>query len=98
MDAKRDEAFQGPVKSQVGSLFRGLKIARLYKRNVSGRVIQPPETELWTVSFNIIKHQQNEEAFFPEIFKACACFLTHCFKYQFFSKMQIILTLHGLEF
>ena len=35
------------------------KIARLYKRNVSGRVSLPPGTELRPVSFN--KRQQNEE-------------------------------------
>ena len=31
-----------------------------------------PETKLWPVSFN--KRPQNEEAFLPESFMACACF------------------------
>ena len=46
------------------SLSRGLKIAHLYKRNVSGRVTLLPWTELRPVSFN--KRQQNEEAFFQK--------------------------------
>ena len=37
-------------------------IARLYKRNISGRVTLLPGTELMRVTFN--KSQQNEEAFF----------------------------------
>ena len=41
-----------------------LKIDRLYKRNVSGRVTLLPETELRPVSSN--KPQQNEEAFFQK--------------------------------
>ena len=44
------------VYKQVGSLSRGLKIARLYKRNVSGKVTLLPGTELRPVSFN--KRQQ----------------------------------------
>ena len=43
---------------------RGLKIARLYKRNISGRVTLQPGTELTPVSFN--KRQQNEETFFQK--------------------------------
>ena len=41
------EAFEGPVYGQVGSLWRGLKIARLYKRNVSGSVTLLPGRD-WT--------------------------------------------------
>ena len=52
------EAFLGPVYNQVGSLSRGLKIARLHKRNASGRVTLLPGTELRPVSFN--KHQCNK--------------------------------------
>ena len=52
---------KGGVYKQVGSLSRGLKIAHLYKRIVSGRVTLLPGTELRPVSFN--KRQQNEEAF-----------------------------------
>ena len=52
----------GPVNKQVGFLSKGLKIARLYKRNVSGRVTLLPGTELRPVSFN--KPQERKEAFF----------------------------------
>ena len=63
MNAKRDlklclQASKFPLSS------RGLKIARLYKRIVSGRVTLLPGTELRSVSFN--KSQQNEEAFFQK--------------------------------
>ena len=47
-----------------GSFSRGLKIARLNKRNVSGKVTLLPGTELRPVSFN--KRQQTEEAFFQK--------------------------------
>ena len=60
-------SFLRPCLKQAGSLaikLRGLKIARLYKRNVSGKVTLLPGTELWPVSFN--KPQQNEEAFFQK--------------------------------
>ena len=53
MDAKRDLKLK-----QVGSFSEGLKIARLYKRNVSGRVTL---LVYYLVSFN--ERQQNEEAF-----------------------------------
>ena len=57
------------LKSQVGSFSRGLKIACLYKRNISGRVTLLPGTELRPVSFN--KRQQN--SIFPETFLVRAC-------------------------
>ena len=50
------------VYRQVGFLSRGLKIARLYKRIVSGRVTLLPRTELRPVSFN--KRQQKAENHF----------------------------------
>ena len=59
MDAKRDLQISKALK--VGSLPRGLKIARLHKQNISGWVAVPPGTELRPVSFN--KRQQNEETF-----------------------------------
>ena len=46
----------------MSSLSRGLKIACLYKGNVSGRVTLLPGTDLKSVSFN--KRQQNERVFF----------------------------------
>ena len=52
--ASQSEAFYGPVYKQVGSLSRGLKIARLYKRIVSGWVTLLPGTELRPVSFNLV--------------------------------------------
>ena len=72
MDAKRDlklskalftsRSHNRSCYKQIGFLSKGLKIARLYKRNVPGRVTLLPGTELRPVSFN--KRQQNEEAFF----------------------------------
>ena len=49
------------LQASIGSLSRGLKIARLYKQNASCRVILLAGTELRPVSFN--KCRQNEEAF-----------------------------------
>ena len=46
------------------NLSSGLKIARLHKRNVSGRVTLLPGSELRPVSFN--KRQKSEEAFFQK--------------------------------
>ena len=62
MDAKRDLQIAKDLK--VGSLSRGSKIARLYKRNNSAWVTLQPGTELRPVSFN--KRQQNEETFFQK--------------------------------
>ena len=39
------EAFKAPIYKQVGSLLRGLKIARLNKRNVLGGVTLLPGSE-----------------------------------------------------
>ena len=65
MDAKRNLKFSKALfTSNQVSLSRGLKIARLYKRNVSGRVTLLPGTELRPVSF--CKRQQNKEAFFEK--------------------------------
>ena len=75
---------------QVGSLSRGLKIAHLYKRNVSGRVTLLPGTELRTVIFN------KRGSIFPETFTARPCFpyfsqfpsfpyRKHCFQCHVFS-------------
>ena len=90
------------LKSQVGSFSRGLKIACLYKRNISGRVTLLPGTELRPVSFN--KRQQNEEAFFQK-HSWCAHVAPMLKNWEtlfpvsvFVSKMQIMLTLHGREF
>ena len=52
------------VYKQVGSLSRRLKIARLYKQNVSD----------WTQPISFNKRQQNEEAFFQKSWRICACF------------------------
>ena len=88
--------------SQAGSFSRGLKIARLYKRNVSGRVTLLPGTELRPVSFN--KRQQNEEAFFQKhSWRAHVAPMLKDWETlfpvsDFVSKMQIMLTLHGREF
>ena len=60
VDAERDLQIAKDLK--VGSLPRGLKMARHYKRNNSGWVTLLPGTELRPVSFN--KRQQNEEMFF----------------------------------
>ena len=65
MDAKWDLQISKALK--VGSLPRGLKklkIACLYKCNISGWVTLQPGTELRPVSFN--KRQQNEELFFQK--------------------------------
>ena len=73
----------------MGSLSRGLKIAHLYKRNVSGRLTLLPGTELRPVSFN--KRQQNEKAFFQkhswhthfsQMFPSLP-YGKHCFQCQF---------------
>ena len=65
MDANRNlKLSKALFTSKQVSLSRGLKIARLYKRNVSGRVALLPGTELRPVSF--YKHQQNKEAFFQK--------------------------------
>ena len=45
----------------------GLKIARLYKRNVSGRVTLQPYSKLWPVSFN--KTSTKRRSIFTEMFK-----------------------------
>ena len=82
-----------------GSFSRGLKIARLNKRNVSGRGTLLPGTELRPVSFN--KRQQNEEAFFQK-HSWCAHVARMLKNWEtlfpvsvFVSKKQIMLTLHG---
>ena len=89
-------------KSHIGSFSRGLKIACLYKRNVSGRVTLLPGTELRPVSFN--KRQQNEEAFFQK-HKWWAHVAPMLKNWEtlfpvsvFVSKMQIMLMLHSREF
>ena len=75
---------------QLGSLSRGLKIARLYKRNLSGRVT--PLTGLnsaRSVSININKTRKH----FSATFMARPCFSNvfqfaygkHCFQCQLFS-------------
>ena len=67
MDTKRDLKLSKALftsKYTVGSLSRGLKIARLYKRIVSGRVTLLPGTELRWISF--IKRPENGEAFFQK--------------------------------
>ena len=62
MDAKRDPKLSKTFSyKQVGSL---LKVARLYKRNVSGRVTLLSGTQRMPVSLN--KRQENEEAFFQK--------------------------------
>ena len=71
----------------VGSLSRGLKIALLYKRDVSGRVTLLPETELWPASFNKTSTKRGNiqgARMFPVS--------------VFVSKMQIMLSLHGRAF
>ena len=75
-----------------------LKIARLYKRNISGRVTLLPGIELRPVSFN--KRQQNEEAVFHKhswrahvspMFSSFPCG-KHCFQCQFlFSRCKLCL-------
>ena len=82
-------------------LLKRVKIARLYKRNVSGRGTLLPGTELMPVSFN--KRQQNEEAFFQK-HSWCAHVAPMLKNWEtlfpvsvFVSKKQIMLTLHGRE-
>ena len=75
-----------------------MKIARLYKRNVSGRVTLPPGTVLKLVSFN--KRRQNEEAFLQKhswrshvspMFLSFA-YRKHCFQCRFlFSRCKLCL-------
>ena len=92
MDAKRHLklSIKGPVYKQVGALKRGLKIARIYRRNVSGRINLLPGTKLWPVSFN--KRQQSEEAFFPEN-------NIHCIQCQFlFPRCKLRLRYTGGNF
>ena len=52
MDAKRDLKLSKALPQASRFLLRGVKIARLCKRNVSGRVTPLTGTELWLVSFN----------------------------------------------
>ena len=91
-------SFLTPCYQQVASRSGGLKIARLYKRHVSGRVTLLPGTELWLVSFN--KPQQKEKAFSRNIHGARM--FPQCFPKRealfpisgFVSKMQFVLRLH----
>ena len=107
VDAERDLKLSKALFSykQVVSLSRGLKIARLHKRIVSGRVTLLPGTELWPVNFNK-RRQQNEKAFFQK-----HSWRTHVspmfpsfphgkhFQGHFlFSRCKLSYTLHGREF
>ena len=94
MDTLRDLKlnFSGPVYEHVGLPSRGLKTARLYKRDFWGRL---PRTELRSVSFN--KRQRNEEAFFQK--HSWSAHISPLFLVPIFIfKMQIMPTLHGREF
>ena len=83
------------TSKQVSSQDRGLKITRLYKRNVSGRLNLLPGTELRSVSINVNKTRKH----FPETIMAPACFSNvpsfqygkHCFQCQFFLRCKFCL-------
>ena len=98
MDAKRNLKFSKALfTSRQVSLSRGLKIARLYKRNVSGRVTLGLNSGR-SVSLNVNKTRKHFSrnshgaGMFPNVFQTLFPVSGFVFK------MQIMLTLHGREF
>ena len=86
MDTKRDIwSFLGLFYKQVGSFSRGLKIARLYKRNDSGRVTHATwETFTARACFPNVSQFPMRETLLPVS--------------ALVSKIQIMLTPHSREF